>query len=682
MSKKYRLILMIISFLVLTVVGWFINRNFSFLINDFWFASGILLLILLSLVDQPFFSTDSNIFGNAISAALSLLLISKNERTAIFWMFLAVTIYLIVSSYILMWLRNKELYLESNFVQFLSRINRQLGRPETLFSAFFLWGAVRQYTINSSEFNALLWFWIAFMVLNVPSVAHTIEGLFNKKKYEVNEKAVGRIFGVQSKNTFLIKLLENRKVALKKFDCVEFFYSVDEKTHRGLILDVYQLDQAQWIKVLTTSEIDVLFKDTLVDHTPDLIYKSEQNSENEYLKRFVGLVCENSVIEKIKFIYNSKLEVRNGQLIELKVGEHKILYQIVQGITQTEQLENKNQSGFIIGEAIQLGEWNKTDGKFEQFGWVPTINTPVFTASSISDPTLLENEYQIGNIPSTNYPVIINKEFAVTHHTAILGVTGSGKSVFARNLINQIADESTKVIIVDLTGEYKEKDPLLKSIITDEDAKKINDNLELIAKEMAEFANKRNKDTIKNSENVVKTIFADSIKTFLESDDKKIVFELSEITNNASVLDYTRWFFWVLFNIAKYKKNFGKRVCVVLEEAHTVIPEITTMGASDNASKASINSIAQIALQGRKYDIGFIVIAQRTANVSKTVLTQCNSIITFQELDRTTSDFLSNYMGKDFVNSLPTLKPRTAIAMGKAFRSTAPMIFEVPYISE
>ncbi len=682
MSKKYRLILMIISFLVLTVVGWFINRNFSFLINDFWFTSGILLLILLSLVDQPFFSTDSNIFGNAISAALSLLLISKNERTAIFWMFLAVTIYLIVSSYILMWLRNKELYLESNFVQFLSRINRQLGRPETLFSAFFLWGAVRQYTINSSEFNALLWFWIAFMVLNVPSVAHTIEGLFNKKKHEVNEKAVGRIFGVQSKNTFLIKLLENRKVALKKFDCVEFFYSVDEKTHRGLILDVYQLDQAQWIKVLTTSEIDVLFKDTLVDHTPDLIYKSEQNSENEYLKRFVGLVCENSVIEKIKFIYNSKLEVRNGQLIELKVGEHKILYQIVQGITQTEQLENKNQSGFIIGEAIQLGEWNKTDGKFEQFGWVPTINTPVFTASSISDPSLLENEYQIGNIPSTNYPVIINKEFAVTHHTAILGVTGSGKSVFARNLINQIADESTKVIIVDLTGEYKEKDPLLKSIITDEDAKKINDNLELIAKEMAEFANKRNKDTIKNSENVVKTIFADSIKTFLESDDKKIVFELSEITNNASVLDYTRWFFWVLFNIAKYKKNFGKRVCVVLEEAHTVIPEITTMGASDNASKASINSIAQIALQGRKYDIGFIVIAQRTANVSKTVLTQCNSIITFQELDRTTSDFLSNYMGKDFVNSLPTLKPRTAIAMGKAFRSTAPMIFEVPNISE
>lgn len=31
---------------------------------------------------------------------------------------------------------------------------------------------------------------------------------------------------------------------------------------------------------------------------------------------------------------------------------------------------------------------------------------------------------------------------------------------------------------------------------------------------------------------------------------------------------------------------------------------------------------------------------------------------------------------------IPTLKNRTAIAMGKAFRSNAPIIFEVPQINE
>lgn len=359
-----------------------------------------------------------------------------------------------------------------------------------------------------------------------------------------------------------------------------------------------------------------------------------------------------------------------------------MLYQVVQGITKNEQLANKNEYSFIIGEAVQLGEWNSESGKFEQFCWVPSVNTPVFLASRIKEPNISAEEYIIGHIPDTNYPVIINKQLAVTHHTAILGITGSGKSVFARNLISQIADDGTKVIIVDLPGEYKEKIQGLSSIVQDEEAKKIAVAIETLAQENAKFANQRNAKIISAQEEIIKKGFMDSIEAFLKADANKTVFELYDITNSATSLDYTRWFFWVLFNVAKHDKNYGKRVCVVLEEAHTIIPEINSMGVSDNPSKATVNNIAQIALQGRKYNIGFIVIAQRTANVSKTVLTQCNSVIVFQKLNKTTSDFLANYMGKSFVDILPTLKSRTAIAMGKAFRSNTPMIFEVPQIIE
>lgn len=682
MSKKYRLFLMSLSLIVLVIVGWFVNKSFSFLINDFWFTSGLLLLILLSLVDQPFFSKDCNIFVNAITASLSLLLIPQDGRDIMFWCFLFVVFYLIVSSYILMWLRNKELFRENKIIQFVSRLNRQLGSPDTLFSAFFMWGAVRQYGINSNEFNALLWFWIIFMILNIPSIATTIESLFKKEVTDNTEYALGKIFGVQAKNIFLIKLLENRKVNIDRFEFVEFLYSIDDKTHRGLVLDSYKLDQEQWIRVLTTPEIDFLYEDTLSNHVADLIYKSVNPPENDYLKRFIGVICENSVIEKIRFNYNSKVSIKNGELIELTLGKHRVLYQVIQGITKMEQLEGRNQSGYVVGEAIQLGEWNNASGRFEYFGWVPTINTPIHVAGNISAPQILDNEYQIGNIPNTNYPVILNKEIAVTHHMAILGVTGTGKSVFTRNLINQIADDKTRVIIVDLTGEYRQKDLSLKPIIDVEKAKIISNEIETLAAEMAKFANNRNQTVITNCETNIKKEFFNAIKSFLEGEDQKAVFELADITNNAGVLDYTRWFFWVLFKVAKNCKSYGKRVCIVLEEAHTVIPEVTTMGTSENASKATVNSISQIALQGRKYEIGFIVIAQRTANVSKTVLTQCNSIIAFQELDKTTSEFLANYMGRDYVEILPTLKPRMAIAMGKAFRSTAPMLFEVPTINE
>lgn len=673
---------MVLSLIVLLAIGFYFNRNLYFIVNDFWFSSGLLLLILLSLVDQPFFSKDSNIFVNAVTAALSLLLVPNDERSIIFWGFVLFVGYLIVCSYILMWLRSRELDQENTLVRILARINRQLGKPETIFSAFFLWGAVRQYSLNSNQFNILLWFWIAFMVLNIPALAVEIDKIFNPANLTDTGNVVGKIFGVQSKNTFLVQLSANREQSLKLFDFVEFLYSIDGKAHNGIVLDVYLLDQAQWIKVLTTSEIDGLFERTVERPVPDFIYKVVDPPTNDYLQRFIGLVYQDSRIEKIRFTYNAKIEIYNGQLIELYVGTHKVLYQVIQGITKNEQLANKNESSFIIGEAVQLGEWDPVSGRFEQFGWVPNINTPLFLASMIADPIITEDEYVVGYIPGTNYPAIINKEYAVTHHTAILGITGSGKSVFARNLINQIATDETKVIIVDLTGEYKEKIPGLLSIIDDKNSKIISEAIETLAQENAKFANQRDLALISSKEDTVKRTFKSSIEAFLKSDSNKTVFELSDITNNASSLDYTRWFFWVLFNVAKHYKNYGKRVCIVLEEAHTIIPEISTMGVSDGASRATVNSISQIALQGRKYNIGFIVIAQRTANVSKTVLTQCNSVVVFQELDKTTSDFLANYMGKSFVDILPTLKSRTAIAIGKAFRSNAPMIFEVPSIHE
>ena len=46
------------------------------------------------------------------------------------------------------------------------------------------------------------------------------------------------------------------------------------------------------------------------------------------------------------------------QLLEVTIQSKNVLYQIVEGLTKIEQLENKNQTGVIIGEAIQLGTWN------------------------------------------------------------------------------------------------------------------------------------------------------------------------------------------------------------------------------------------------------------------------------------------------------------------------------------
>ncbi len=683
MTKIYRLLLLGLSFLLLVGLGFYIRQDFSFLLNDFWFTSGFLLLILLSLIDQPHFSKDTNVFVNAVTAAVSLLLVQADNRDFLFWMFLTFIIYLTVSSYTLMWLRTNPLNEENKAVQLFSRLNRQIGRPEAIFSAFFLWGGIRQFGLASNEFNLLLWFWIIFMILNIPALAKTIEGLFTSIKEKNDKEAIGQIFGVQSKNTFLVKLSENKSQTTRIFEFVEFKYSINNQVRKGLILDVYLLNQEQWIKVLTTQEIDKIFSEKAIfsSHKPDFVYKITDVPKTDYLERLIGLVTENSTIEKIRFVYNSKAAISEGQLLELFIHSERVLYQVIEGTTKIELLENKNQTGLIIAEAIQLGTWKNATLRFEQYGWVPNINTPIYLATNINDFPIQPSEYIIGNIPGTNYPVIINKEVAITHHTAILGVTGCGKSVFVRNLIQKIVNNTTKVIIIDLTGEYKAKIAAIQPIISEPGGDAAFKAIEAIAIEERKFANQRDYAAIKKAEKTIKSEFHTSIKNFLEGDITESIFELPDISNNSEIIEYTKWFFTVLFQTAKVEKSFGKRVCVVLEEAHTIVPELNSMGVSDFASKATVNSIAQIALQGRKYNIGFFVIAQRTANVSKTVLTQCNSIIVFQEFDKTSSDFLSNYLGAEYIKALPTLRFRQAIAVGKAFKSNVPMIFEVPELT-
>lgn len=84
-------------------------------------------------------------------------------------------------------------------------------------------------------------------------------------------------------------------------------------------------------------------------------------------------------------------------------------------------------------------------------------------------------------------------------------------------------------------------------------------------------------------------------------------------------------------------------VCLVYEEAHSLVPEWNSVVAEGD--KAATARSARAILQGRKYDFGCILITQRTANVTKTILNQCNTIFA-RTFDDTGKEFSSNYIGK------------------------------------
>jgi hypothetical protein len=77
-----------------------------------------------------------------------------------------------------------------------------------------------------------------------------------------------------------------------------------------------------------------------------------------------------------------------------------------------------------------------------------------------------------------------------------------------------------------------------------------------------------------------------------------------------------------------------------------------------------------------------LIITQRTANVTKTTLNQCNTIFAFQSFDQTGLDFLKNYMGEEYSHAISTLPTRHAILVGKASSSTRPLLFSVSDLTE
>ena len=101
---------------------------------------------------------------------------------------------------------------------------------------------------------------------------------------------------------------EERPVS-KLFDFVEFKFSVDNIVRKGILLDVYLLNQEQWVKVLTNKEIENIFsqKQVFKQHSPDLIYKISDIQKNDYLSRFIWIITENSKFGKIRFLYNYKV---------------------------------------------------------------------------------------------------------------------------------------------------------------------------------------------------------------------------------------------------------------------------------------------------------------------------------------------------------------------------------------
>jgi len=641
---QYRLIFLGLTLAVLILVGYYITGNFDFITQDFWFASGFLMLILMALIDQPFFSTEANVFMNG-TAGLSLLLVENSARDGFWVFFLVFCGWLVVSSYVNMALFA---YCPNKFVKFrkiVSRLNQILGKPTLIFSAFFLWGVFRQVVQGSlKKADALFVFWAIFILLNVPEISKALSNFLDNvfRKGKQSEDVLGSILNVSSPNILDIQLNANcsdifvgEPITFTRADGIEI--------GDALILDIREVSGCRLVKAaITNKTVDWKYISTNPDSVR--IIKAKGMPINDGIP--ISYVDVGSTLDTLKFRLRPELCMQRGMIIFTKVEKSKkVYYQITEAIITTESTKLQNEVRYVVGTANQLGIWNSEKMHFEEFPWVPQAGELVFMESEKNTiiNTIPDSQSLLGWIPKSQFPILADLNDLVTHNTAILGVTGSGKTYLALYLINEYIRLGIKVLVLDISREYfpclSKHNPYPIHNVNEIDSWWNSDN----SLGIYQFGDSKN--------------FTLSTKLFVEK-----VFSLLSIQE------------------LKPGVTIPAKICIVLEEAHSLIPEFNQVSLPGD--KEYVNGTAQKILQGRKYGIGSLIITQRTANVTKTILNQCNTIIALRCFDQTGLDFLKNYMGQDYATALTSLSNFNAVVVGKGSLSQTPVIFQIPNRTE
>lgn len=638
-------------------------------------------LWFLSLLSAPWFVPPRDALVSALGAFLLLATMSisanvnfANELSALRAWSIGFCVIVIFLAIVALFLHDKDQ--RSPVGRFAFKIVGVFGRGELLFSAPAVLSIVAAYQSSLPTTSWLLLFWILVTVGRpVELVAAAWRQLTEDRSALKGAATVGTISRIDYPNIIRVRLRSvgawqpNRLFAAGMPDGSEqyvlsLFAQVQGVEVVGTGICVASAQEARGLPNGSVCE----------SHDEALTAEFLENLSGAQGARLVGFVVENSNIGIVSFEVASISGLKEGDVVFARLSGLDVFYQIV-GAETVEEKFNENPRGTHVVSAAQLGIYSPDEG-FTKYAWLPPMNTPLFSAAErqFDPPVISDREFEIGKVPSTNVGAVANLDDLIEYHTAILGVTGTGKTEVALDAVRHAANNGVKVFCVDFTGDYKARLAELDPIFPNPDTTKAS-NLEKLLAFVDAYGFKAG-DEKKKMGSLLKELrdeTATAIADFLTSDDHSIaIFELPEISNSKAGLRLTEIYLSAIMNWAKEHRR-ARQVLICLEEAHTIVPEPYGSGF-DGETKWVVERIGQIALQGRKYGVGLLVISQRTALVSKTILSQCNTFLTHTLIDQTSLNFLESVYSSQHTRLVPNLGKFEFLAFGKAIKAERPII--------
>lgn len=662
-----------------------------------WFFSGLAALILGSLIVTPFFTSPANAISYSIAALVAIFSTKSAEQTQQlpFWLMTCFCIMILVFSIVSIVLKDSKKQLLLNLANMNRVISDQVGNPRivyTLILFYSLYSFHRESALQIFYISASGIIIIALRPLeNFSNIIATI------KKFWIKDSRFnyfGTVVAYQTPNIILIRQEADSDLPFKKCAIINDPHTSNKL---AIILDHVGRDEGMLVRAIQifASKSQTTIIQNMLDHlSENTIALLDRNIVNELSKdnyvikhseNLVGIVAPDTSIDKLFFEIVDDKDIEEGKLVETYVSGKMIIYQIIDGLTKEEIVYQKNTFGYARGQARKIGIWDSEYKKFIPSKWLPNPNSPVF----LKTPEGAEDTDRkiLGRFPGSSYSVSIKDiHKLVTHNTAILGILGVGKTMLALELVERLISERIKVICIDLTNQYQTE---LISFYDEVNEISALENIKNIG-----AAGKVNcKQNVEEGGSIkeFETIMRSEIDLFVKSGSLLKIYNPTQfevwkqeskpyngIASMATLspAEITRIITEeILYICQSLGMTDQARTCIVFEEAHTLIPEWNSVAIEGD--KAASNGTARAILQGRKYGLGCLLITQRTANVTKTILNQCNTIFAMRTFDETGKDFLSNYFGNDYSKLLSSLPERSAIFFGRASSCENPVLIRL-----
>jgi hypothetical protein len=117
---------------------------------------------------------------------------------------------------------------------------------------------------------------------------------------------------------------------------------------------------------------------------------------------------------------------------------------------------------------------------------------------------------------------------------------------------------------------------------------------------------------------------------------------------------------------------------IICDEAHLYLP---IKEEADSVQKQALYNFERIAKEGRKYGVSILAVSQRPADVSKTILSQCNNFVVLRLTNERDKGVIKNLLPdslKSTIEFLPLLDVGEALVVGDAILLPSKIVLDKP----